>query len=286
MNRIHSLPGKRLPLLRQRADVRTLGLLLAQTAGFGALLAGGSWAWLAPCLILTITACAAKHNHTHRPVFSRRWANRALDLWLTLLTGSSTTGIRMAHQVRHHGRNQSEDDFVRCSMVAGLPPAAALLRFVPAVVARVWRDGRSDLDGPCRRPLRRAVAFERLALWCFVAGGAALGGWRFLLAMGACWGAAQWFLIAVNLPQHDGCDPKDPWEHSRNMVGRFSNWVLLNNGYHTAHHEWPASHWSELPELHARHVAPHLGPGYDATSVAGFWVGWWRRRSLHATRVP
>ena len=273
----------RRPILRHRSDIRTLGLMLALTAGFGSLLAGGPLLLSVPCVVLTLTACVAKHNHTHRPVFARRWANRVLDLWLTLLTGASTTGIRMAHQARHHGRNQSEADFVRCSVVDGLPPGKALLLYVPAVVARVWREGRGDLDGACRAPLRKAVALERWVLWLFIAACATSAEASGMAAVAACWLSAQWFLIAINLPQHDGCDPRSRWRHSRNVTGRVANWLFLNNGYHTAHHEWPACHWSELPALHARHVAPHLSACDDAPSLPAFWAGWWRLRSESAS---
>jgi len=258
---------------------------MALTVGFGVLLAGGALLVVVPCLVLTITACAAKHNHTHRAVFTGRWANRALDLWLTVLTGSSTTGIRVAHQVRHHGHNQSEADFVRCSVVGDLPPGAALLRFVPAVIVQVWRDGRNDLAGGCRRPLRRALMLERVILWCFMAGGFWFGAGSGVLAVAACWLAAQWFLIAINLPQHDGCDPCSRWRHSRNITGKWANWIFLNNGYHTAHHEWPARHWSELPALHSRHVAPHLGAGEEVASLLAFWAGWWKRRATAASNA-
>lgn len=267
-------------LLRHHADRRTIGLLVVLSACSAMLVRGGCWLWLGPCILLTISACAAKHNHTHRTVFARRWTNRALDLWLTLLTGSSTTGIRVAHQVRHHGHNQSVEDFVRCAVVAGLPPGRALLRYVPAVVARVWSEGNGDLAGSCRRPLRRAVAIERVVLWLFIAGGTVLGGARFLIAFGLPWAAAQWFLVAMNLPQHDGRDPASRWGHSRNVTGRLANWLFLNNGYHTAHHEWPGRHWSELPALHSQHLAPHLDPAHDTPSLVRFWGDWWKERAM------
>src|SRR5207248_11772882 len=61
----------------------------------------------------------------------------------------------------------------------------------------------------------------------------------------------QWGILAINHVQHDGCDPDSTYNHSRNFVGRWLNWWVFNNGYHTAHHLRPGLHWSQLPALHA-----------------------------------
>jgi len=92
------------------------------------------------------------------------------------------------------------------------------------------------------------------------------------------WLFGQWFLVAVNLPQHDGCDAASRWAHSRNMTGRLANWLFLNNGWHSAHHERPGLHWSLLPAWHREHLAGQLPAALDCPSMISFWRRWARER--------
>ncbi len=64
------------------------------------------------------------------------------------------------------------------------------------------------------------------------------------------------FVIQVfNYVQHVEADENSAWNHSRNFVSPALNALLFNNGYHTAHHYKPGLHCSQVPELHAEHVA-------------------------------
>jgi fatty acid desaturase len=270
-DRLHAL------LPRYAADWRTLCLLAVLTVLF-------AWSFMVkvplltlPLMVLCLTACVAKHNHTHCATFRSRIMNRVLDLWLTLLTGTSTTSIRIPHQVRHHGRNQSPDDFVRVSLVHKMPAWQALLSYVPLVICETWKWNAHDLNAKRRPALWRAQRQERLLLWAFILTGLALDARQFLLTFVPPWLAAQWFLIAVNLPQHDGCDSSNAHEQSHNVVGRFSNWLFLNNGYHSAHHGRPSLHWSLLPKYHETHL--RVPREHCAASLGGLWVRWWRYRT-------
>jgi fatty acid desaturase len=264
--------------IMRRSDWLTLGLLGCLSVCYGLILEWQLW-WLIPvACVLCVSACAAKHNHTHCPTFRYRLLNRWLDCWLTVLTGTSTSGIRIAHQILHHGGNQSPDDFVRCSLVANLPPGRALWRFVPLVIREVWKTKNVSQAQHRSVALARECLVERLILWAAIAVLLYFFGATALLGVGVPWIFGQWFLIAMNLPQHDGCDANSQWAHSRNVTGRLANWVFLNNGFHTAHHLWPAMHWSELPVVHFREVAAHL-PSYLACgSLSAFWAAWWRER--------
>lgn len=266
------------PVLMRRADALTL-LWLASLSLCDVLMITWQLWWLMPiAVVLGISACAAKHNHTHCATFGPRWLNRLMDLWLTALTGTSTSGIRVAHQILHHGNNQSPDDFVRCSLVAHLPPGSALLRYVPLVIREVWKTKSPDHATQRCAALRRDVLIERIFLWCFIAWLVFSDGLLALVMLGIPWLAGQWFLIAMNLPQHDGCDAASALAHSRNVTGRWANWLFLNNGYHTAHHEWPARHWSELPALHQQHIADEMPAHLASASLTGFWIAWWQQR--------
>lgn len=271
---------KTAPLLRDSHDWRTLGLLALET--FLLILAWlFRWYFLIPVLaVLAITACCAKHNHTHCPTFRSGILNRFMDYWLMLLTGSSTTGIRVAHQVRHHGQNQSAQDFVRYSQVAHMPPGKALLCFVPFVVQASVRHTTADFQSAKRSKLRARLWHERILLWVLLL----MLAWHDIAAFCPLVMApllfGQWFLIAINLPQHDGLETQSAWNHSRNVVGPWSNWIFLNNGFHTAHHQRPGLHWSRLSAWHAQYVNGQIRTNLDHPSLLKFWQHWWRQRKL------
>src|SRR5262249_571239 len=91
------------------------------------------------------------------------------------------------------------------------------------------------------------------------------------------WLFAQWVLVTINLLQHQDCDFDSTFNHSRNLTGPFLNWLLLNNGYHTAHHMFPAPHWSKLEPIHFRVLVPHTDSSLEEKSV---WACLWRRFML------
>lgn len=265
------------PIMR-RSDWLTLALLGSLSVCYFLMLQWQVW-WLIPvACVLCVSACAAKHNHTHCPTFGYRGMNRLMDFWLTALTGTSASGIRVAHQILHHGNNQSPDDFVRCSLVSNLSPGRALLKYVPLVVKEVWKTKHDNSIHIRSATLARDCLLERIFLWAVIVALFVSFGPFVLVAVVIPWIFGQWFLIAMNLPQHDGCDADSKWAHSRNVTGRLANGLFLNNGFHTAHHLWPARHWSDLPSLHSGEVAAHLPSRLACGSLAGFWIAWWQGR--------
>ena len=59
---------------------------------------------------------------------------------------------------------------------------------------------------------------------------------------------------------------KESYWTSTTFTGTLTNFFLLNNGYHLAHHFRPYIHWSLLPEMHKKYVAPRLEPYQFALS--------------------
>jgi beta-carotene hydroxylase len=98
------------------------------------------------------------------------------------------------------------------------------------------------------------------------------------------WLGAQLMLVGVNLLQHQDCDIDSEYNHSRNVTGFPANWILLNNGYHTAHHLRPSLHWSLLPEYHRHHVVPKIDPALDHRSFIGLLIERLRRPPVSHAR--
>lgn len=275
------VPQARFPL-RRREDVRTLGFLSALTLLYAVQWLGWCRAWplLPLTAVLAFVACLIKHNHMHHRTFrDARW-NAAFELWLSLLSGQPCTGIITAHNERHHGANNTDQDFVRCSLVGDKRNWLNYLAFAPLAVWRMWREKPSDLRRwRARRPaLYRAALRERVAV-SLVFLGLLAADWRgtlLYLVLPLAW--AQWALVTVNLLQHQDCDHDSPYGGSRNVTGRLINWILLNNGFHTAHHLRPAMHWSDLPAFHRSDVAPHMDPSLNDPSLCRTL---WKRLSAH-----
>jgi fatty acid desaturase len=79
--------------------------------------------------------------------------------------------------------------------------------------------------------------------------------------MGLPAAVALWTVMLFNYEQHVHTDPWSRYNHSRNFVGKATNFFLFNNGYHAAYHEQAGLHWSKLPELHQtfeKEIAPEL----------------------------
>ena len=264
--------------LRYAADLRTLMFLIS----FNLLLAvqwlniarGGGL--LVPTYILAVVALVVKHNHMHSSTFRRPAWNTAFELWLSALTAHPCSGIITSHNVLHHGKNNSDADFVRCSLVRYRSNLLNFLAFFFSSVTAMYRNKPADLDGwhETRPRLYRQAVAERIVTYTFLVL-LILIDWR--STMKYClgpWLFGQWFLVTINLLQHQDCDLESPINHSRNITGRFANWLLLNNGYHTAHHMFPSAHWSKLPSIHERVVGPRMNSALNERSLC---LCVWRR---------
>jgi fatty acid desaturase len=264
--------------LRYRADIRTLIFVIV----FNVLLIV-QWLnivrspyLLLPTYVLAVVALVVKHNHVHSPTFRTPSWNSAFELWLSLLTAHPTSGIITSHNVLHHQRNNTAEDFVRCSLVRFPHNILNLVVFFFASVAEMYRNKPNDLDRwrQTQPSLYRQALAERLLTYSFLLI-LLLMDWRATLKYCAGpWLLAQWVLVTINLLQHQGCDFGSKFDHSRNLTGTALNWLLLNNGFHTAHHMYPAAHWSVLPLIHQRVIAPHVRPSLNEQSL---WLCIWRR---------
>ena len=264
--------------LRYTADLRTLIFLVV----FNVLLAV-QWLNVARgslLLILTYTlavvALVVKHNHMHSPTFHGPAWNSAFQLWLSVLTAHPCSGIITSHNILHHGKNNTDADFVRCSLVGYRSNLLNFLAFFFASVAAMYRNKPADLDNwrDTRPSLYRQAIAERILTYGSILLLGVLDQRSTLKYCVAPWLFGQWFLVTINLLQHQDCDFESQLNHSRNITGRVANWLLLNNGYHTAHHMFPSAHWSKLRIIHERVIAPKLSSALIERSL---WLCVWRR---------
>jgi len=263
----------RFPVLRHRADLRTLGFV-----GLELILLGAAWSgWsrhpavLAASWLFAFVCCIVAHNHMHLPVFRRRAWNRVFQLLLMFGSGQPPTGIITAHNERHHGEPDSGRDFVRTSLVRSRWNVLNLLMFPFISVITMMREKPDDMSKwkTGRPALYRQALLERTVFYSVIVLLLVLDWSATLVFLVMPWLGAQLALVGVNLLQHQDCDSGSEYDHSRNVTGRMANWLLLNNGFHTAHHLRPSLHWSLLPEFHRCHVAPRMNPALDHRSFTG-----------------
>lgn len=265
-----------IPRLRHREDRRTLGFV-----GLALVVFAGNWTGLlrhpatfAASIGLAFICCIAAHNQMHAGIFhGKRW-NRLFQLVLMFGSGQPPTGIITAHNERHHREQESPRDFVRSSLVGFRWNWLNLLVFPFASIAEMYRCKPNDLrHWKTSRPrLYRTAILERLTFYTVMVVLAVLDFRATVTFLMLPWLLAQLLLVGINLLQHQDCDHESEINHSRNVTGRLTNWLLLNNGYHTAHHLRPALHWSLLPEFHRLHVKPRINPALDHRSLLGLLV--------------
>lgn len=270
-----------LPWLRHRADLRTLGFVVTALV-----LLGGAWGGLlrAPLAVavswpMAFVCCVIAHNQMHLPVFHGRWWNRVFQVFLMFGSGQPPTGIITAHNERHHGNPDSEHDFVRTSLARSRWNFVNLLVFPFLSVAAMIREKPDDLSRwrIARPRLYRQAVLERSVFYAALVLLVALDWRATLLFLALPWLGAQLTLVGMNLLQHQDCDTASEYDHSRNVTGALANWILLNNGFHTAHHLRPSLHWSLLPDFHRREVVPRMNPALDHRSLIGLLIERLRR---------
>ncbi|MGF1511114.1 MAG: fatty acid desaturase family protein [Myxococcota bacterium] len=269
-------------MLKYRADIRTWIVItsyFALVAGAwltspgvddaGALRAWTAYLWVPLIAQVSFVCAVITHNTIHCPMFTSRWLNKWTQVVLTLTYGHPVSSFVPGHNLAHHHAPQSARDVMRTTKLRFRWNLLNQLLH-PAVVSRAIMAGEIAYAKAMRtqRPRWfRQLMLESLVYVACVVGLLVLDWQKFLLFIFIPHQFAAWGIIGINFLQHDGCDENHPFNHSRNFVGRWTNWWTFNNGYHGIHHMHPSMHWSLLPEAHQRELAPYIHPNLDQPSL-------------------
>ena len=237
--------------------------------------------WSLPAA-LYVGFCAGilAHNHNHCPTFHGRMANALFGAWLSVFYGYPIFAWIPTHNNNHHKYKNGPGDATITWRYSRRNTwlAASTYFFVsaywqsPQIAAFV---ARARAGSP---RLYRRIVLETLAVCGAHASllaaavllyGIRTGGALYLATFGAAAAAGLWGTMFLNYIQHVDCDPASAYDHSRNFVSKAGNALAFNNGFHTAHHEHPGAHWSELPALHAR-LAGAIHPDLCEGSILVF----------------
>lgn len=265
-------PARGWPRLRHARDWQSLAYLAAAPA-----LVAWQWAYgfhivaYGLLLFLTLGIGVIHHNHTHLRMWRGRRANRLTDFFITLLQGHPTFVFWPAHVANHHRYRHGPRDAARTYRFGGdtnhlpgylLHPLQAVAVLYPLFLRWLAWLRR-------RHPGAFRYCMAQYALW--------LGSWALLLALD--WRCALLFvilpqlhglhwLLATNYLQHAHADGRPEargpgrFDYARNFEG-WLNPLLFNIGLHTAHHEHPHAHWSQLTTLHRECYRAQVHPALN-----------------------
>jgi beta-carotene hydroxylase len=224
--------------------------------------------FLIPACAYSFLTAVVNHNNLHQGMFRSRRANDLFRLVLSFAALYPVSANVPAHNlVHHHFDDDGQPDWAAPSIVRFRWNLLNLVHF-PNVAGPITFAGVNRYNALLgKRELRRQNLME--SIFAFGLTGVLLFNdfWTglFFVVVPQLWGA-RWFL-RINIIQHDGCDTDSEWNHSRNFVGRIFNWFMLNNGYHTIHHNRAGLHWTALADSHAREVVPRIDASLDQRSM-------------------
>jgi fatty acid desaturase len=264
-------------VLRYRADIRSLGILTSYAILFtlGWLLSPHGpllWAWVT-VLCLSAWYCAiVAHNTVHCAVFTKRWMNRAFQVWVSLSYGFPISEYIPGHNLSHHRYMQMREDVMRTTKVRFRWNLLNLLFFFPVVTPAILRGNARFklLRGPKALAWHRQFMLEAIVVWSVKVGLLLLDWRKALVFLVVPHLFANFGIVTINLLWHDGCDAEHPYNHSRNFISPLLNFLTVNNGYHGMHHIEPGLHWSLLPQAYAERLRPHLHPALEQYSLLAY----------------
>jgi beta-carotene hydroxylase len=251
-------------MLKYSSDLKTLFYLLLATAVlFVQWNSGFHWLLYVFSLYMAISVAVIAHNHNHVPIWKSSFLNHVTDNWITLFYGFPAFAWTPTHNKNHHKFNNREGDFTITYRFSEANNILTLLSY-PSISSYFQQspvmNHLKDLYKNKRRKFYLAV-IQYLTLGIFIGVSLWLNWRKSLLYIVIPQQVALFVIMLFNYIQHVHADEESDYDHSRNFTSRFTNFMMFNNGLHTAHHNKASVHWSKLPEAHAKlahRIAPHL----------------------------
>ena len=205
--------------------------------------------WIASVAARSI-APVHQHCHAHLPVFDHRIADAVYDVVLMLAAGNITPVWELQHVKGHHrsylGRVWDPANNLR---FGGGRARFTILGDAMSIVDSVRLAGRGE-----RVRLACHVAIQICAAVALVFADPRLA----LAFFGVPWLLLRWAVFWFSYAQHDRVPMTNVYTGSVTHFG-WTNRLYLNVGHHTAHHEKPTLHWTQLP-ARTRHILERIPP--------------------------
>jgi len=261
-------------LVKHPAEWRQIGIVAVYLGLLAAMYfvpACRSVPFLAAACYMSFLNTVVIHNHLHQGVFQSRRLNmifRAILSFGSLYPASAN--VPSHNLVHHHFEDDGKPDWAAPEHVSFGWNLLNLVHFPNVAGPNTFAGVSRWMATAGREEIARQFLYEQVVAFGLTA----------LLLLNDFWAALFFIVIPqlygarcilrINLIQHDGCDTRSDWNHSRNFVGRLFNWVMCNNGYHTIHHNRAGLHWSQLDEAHRREVLPRIDQRLEEPSMVGY----------------
>jgi beta-carotene hydroxylase len=257
-------------MLKFKADRRTLVYLVITTALFFVQWYYGFHWWLyASYLYFSVAVTVIAHNHNHVPMWKKDFLNDATDYWITLLYGFPSFIWTPTHNKNHHKFNNREGDYTITYRITEGNNLFSLLSY-PSISSYYQQSPimihLKDLWANKRSKFYIAI-FQYVILVLYIIIALYLNWRKALLFVVLPQQFAIFMVLVFNYVQHVHADEESAFNHSRNFISPLTDFMLFNNGMHTAHHYRASVHWSLLPETHKK-----IAANIDSTLIeTGFW---------------
>ncbi len=242
-------------MLRYKADIKTIIYMVLTTS-----LLILQWKYIgmnpfsyAAYLFFSISVSVITHNHNHVRMWKSDTMNMFQDWWLTVFYGFPVFAWIPTHNKNHHKLNNRIGDYTITYRFSEKNNLLTLLTY-PSISGYYQQKAiklfLSDLWHSKKKRFFLCMAqYAVLVLWI----GAALWiDWKKAILFVIIPQQVSLFSVLIfNYVQHVHANEESEWNHSRNFTG-FLNFMLFNNGLHTAHHEVAGLHWSEGPAEHKK----------------------------------
>ncbi len=223
-------------------------------------------------LFFSIGLQVVHHNHTHLGIWFHKGLNYFTSLVISVITAVPNAMMWGGHLKNHHVHQHGPEDHTRTYRYGGdhnhfigyfLHPFQAFFTLIPVF----WND---FLTGwPRRERFARAILTQVVLIFLLWAVLLVLD-WRkflWLVLVPQLWGL-HW-LLASNYFQHAHCDDASKSNYARNFTGYIVNTLWFNIGFHTAHHDHPRVHWSQLRQTHET-IKASIDPRLNHRSFSGY----------------
>lgn len=272
-------------LLRYKADSRTLAFVAAYYIFayggfflFDSLYESSFWTILIPLCIASCVVCFSTaviiHNTVHAPIFHKKSHNKIMQYVLSICYGYSVSAFVPGHNFSHHKELETPKDLMRTSKARFKWHLLNQLFFFFLITGGALK---YELKWAAKMKKEKPEWYNQWLFETIMVNILKIGTLFINLpaAIMFIWIPhfyALWALMGVNLWQHDGCDHKHKYNHSRTFTGKIMNWFCFNNGYHGAHHDRPSLHWSLLPDYHNKYIEPYIHPNLSIDNMPKyFW---------------
>jgi len=213
------------------------------------------------------------HNCAHTYPFKYTLLNDIFFIFLTLLSGSPTSLYVPGHNKSHHLHLETEKDMMRTTKMKYKNEFLNLVLFAPSVLPDIIKNERVYMlkQFEKRSKLFYKYLFETVIYHAFLVTLCYLNLKKTIFVYFVPTLVAKYMIITLNILQHYKCDPNSKFNHSRNFTGSFLNYFFFNNGFHTAHHISPGTHWSLLIQKHEK-IKENINPSLIKDNILTYIV--------------